>query len=354
MNKQEWMEYFEAINKRLPNQEEMQAALANGEFTEEVVQTTASALPVEEVATEEVQETAAPVSQEVPVQETAAPVNQEAPVQETVVPANQAAPVQEAPAQASQAVVPPVAPSQPVQEQSVAQQPQQQQYQMPQQPQQQYQVPQQPGKFQIMMKDFWTWFQSSLKAPTSVNTGTATNGYIIFGLLSFFYALTLFLLARLVTRPLSDLSALAGTNYNNPIGFQAFLIFCLVSVLSVFSVIFAGFVVKRFVFQDASFTFPNSFEWYGRHFAISLILVVVACLFALLGIATFAGYLLFASFALLGVVGTFNIARSLDTSNNMDKFYKYLLAFVVNILIIAIIAFFASSLLTSYAQHSIY
>lgn len=347
MNKQEWMEYFEAINRRLPNQEEIEAALANGEFTEEVVQATTSALPVEEVATEEVQETVAPVSQEVPVQETVAPVNQEVPVQETAAPVNQEAPVQETPAQASQAVVPPVTPSQPVQEQSVAQQPQQQQYQMPQQPQQQYQVPQQPGKFQIMMKDFWTWFQSSLKAPTSVNTGTATNGYITFGLLSFFYALAFFFLARHSVGQHTLYYRYTGNPDYNPVGFQSFLVFCFISVLLVLAVVLAGFVAKRVVLRNASCDFAQTVEWFGRHLASNLVLVAVAFLFALLGLATFASYLLFASMVLLGAVSTFNIARSLEAFN-MDIFYRYLLAIVVNGLIIAAIAYIAGSLVTSY------
>lgn len=64
MKKIDWIEYFEAVNGRSPEEAEIAAALAAGEFEEEVVDTTA------EIAQDQGSTVLEPVQVTTPVQET--------------------------------------------------------------------------------------------------------------------------------------------------------------------------------------------------------------------------------------------------------------------------------------------
>ena len=184
MSKQDWLDYFEAVNGRSASAEEIAQALAAGEFQEEVVVpetpqapefVAAPTAPVEEPvsapqAPEFVAAPAAPVEEPVSAPQApefvAAPAAPTAPTEEPV-----AAPVQEPAPQA--------APSNAPAFQQAYQQPTQAAYQQASyqgQPGQPY--PGQPSQFGVAVGGYWNWFLSALKRPTAVENPKALNGIL--------------------------------------------------------------------------------------------------------------------------------------------------------------------------------
>ena len=138
--------------------------------------------------------------------------------------------------------------------------------------------------------------------------------------------------------------------YNGPtFNFKVFFVSLIAAALFLFSIILGGFVVKRLVYQDRSFTFNKAFDWYGRLYAIVLPFIAVSALFALLGIIHLSLFFTWIGLLLVGVGATFALIYS-KTNNSMDPFYKYLLAIIINGVITIIFSFIAFSLLASIAM----
>lgn len=313
MNKQEWLEYFEAINGRTATAEEIAQAQAAGEFQAEPV--APQPQPVSQNPVPPVQE---------PVQPQPASQNPVPPIQE------QAQQATVPPTQPLQQTVPPVAnPSNP-----------------------------QSDEFKRKLNHFWKWLVEAWKKPTSEGDIHSPNGYIAFGCLTVLYTLTIFLSAYHVGRMatgginsfVGSLTGSSSSYVTNPVDVTALFMILVASGLFIFSMILGGFVVKRMVFQDTTFTFKKAFDYYGRLFSINILLTAVSTVFALLNVLPFALFLVLVSVFIFSIASTFAIAQTKGESR-MDPFYKFLLAVIVNG-VIALIFFYAEmSLVASYLQN---
>lgn len=359
MSKEDWLEYFEAVNGRSATEEEIAQALAAGEFVE-----------AEQVSAEQAPSDASPASSsfEQPQQEAqtvetqgqpqnfAQPQNfqqpfaqqyQEVPQQQANPNqfANQGQPYQQ---QGFQQASPFAGQQQSSGPQAYQNNPQQGQFnsQVPQQGPQAYysQQPSQPNEFSKTMKGFWTWLVSAWKSPTSEVESSKVNGYLSLGLTVFFFAIVA------NYNIFSTIGIISLGTYNGPtFNFKVFFVSLIAAALFLFSIILGGFVVKRLVYQDRSFTFNKAFDWYGRLYAIVLPFIVASALFALLGVIHLSLFFTWIGLLLIGVGATFALIYS-KTNNSMDPFYKYLLAIIINGVITIIFSFIAFSLLASIAM----
>ena len=350
MSKEDWLEYFEAVNGRSATEEEIAQALAAGEFVE-----------AEQVSAEQALSDASPASSsfEQPQQEaqTVETKGQPQNFQQPFAQQYQEAPQQQAnPNQFAnqgqayqqpgfQQASPFAGQPQSSGPQAYQNNPQQGQFnsQVPQQGPQAYysQQPPQPNEFSKTMKGFWTWLVSAWKSPTSEVESSKVNGYLSLGLTVFFFAIVA------NYNIFSTIGIMSFGMYNGPtFNFKVFFVSLIAAALFLFSIILGGFVVKRLVYQDRSFTFNKAFDWYGRLYAIVLPFIAVSALFALLGIIHLSLFFTWIGLLLVGVGATFALIYS-KTSSSMDPFYKYLSAIVVNGVITLFFSFIAFSLLAS-------
>jgi len=353
MSKQDWLEYFEAVNGRSATEEEIAQALAAGEFVE-----------AEQVSAEQALSDASPASSsfEQPQQEAQTVETQGQPqnFQQPFAQQYQEAPQQQANPnqfanqgqayhqQGFQQASPFAGQPQSSGPQAYQNNQQQGQFnsQIPQQGPQAYysQQPPQPSEFSKTMKGFWAWLVSAWKSPTSEVESSKVNGYLSLGLTAFFFAIVA------NYNIFSTIGIMSFGMYNGPtFNFKVFFVSLIAAALFLFSIILGGFVVKRLVYQDRSFTFNKAFDWYGRLYAIVLPFIAVSALFALLGIIHLSLFFTWIGLLLVGVGATFALIYS-KTNNSMDPFYKYLLAIIVNGVITLFFSFIAFSLLTSIAM----
>ena len=373
MSKQDWLDYFEAVNGRSASAEEIAQALAAGEFQEEVVVpetpqapefVAAPTAPVEEpVAAPQAPEfVAAPTA---PVEEpVAAPQAPEfvaaptAPVEEPVA-APQApefvaaptAPVEEpvAAPQAPEFVAAPAAPAEepvaaPVQEpapqaapangpafQQAYQQPTQAAYQQaPYQGQPGQPYPAQPSQFGVAVGGYWNWFLSALKRPTAVENPKALNGILQ-------YVLTAFVLT------LSTFFTASGATGGYGMDFRAFMLTLISLFFSLYAFQVAGFFVRRVVLQDKEYSYGRSFEEFGRLSVYTLPLALLAFLVGLVKVYEFYGFVNFLIFFLFFVGTCYVVHQGLNkTSFKADKFLLLVASSVV-LLLIAIFVIYVNA-----------
>ena len=214
MSKQDWLDYFEAVNGRSASAEEIAQALATGEFQEEVA------------APQAPEFVAAPAAPAAPAAHTEEPVA--APVQE---PAPQVAPTngpafQQAPQQAYQQPVQPGYQQNPYQGQP---------------------YPAQPSQFGVAVGGYWSWFVSALKRPTAVNQPKALNGILQYVFTAFVMTLATFFTAN-------------GYTGGYGVDFSAFLIILIMVYFNIYAYQVAGFFIRRVVLQDKEYSYGRSFE----------------------------------------------------------------------------------------------
>ncbi|HEM3682863.1 TPA: hypothetical protein U1D20_000313 [Streptococcus suis] len=320
MKKIDWIEYFEAVNGRAPEEAEILAALEAGEFEEEQVLEN-----VTELATEVVEEPTESVQVHEPVQEVASQINQE--------PVNTPTP---------QVVV----------EQQSAQQSVQQPVQ-----------PAQPSAFGSFFNQFKVWVLSALKAPTSVAAETHKyNGWVSLALISFFAALTIYIPMNSITSGINGFTNQLSNNFssllNGQSGYDSYgysvpqlgigldiLFKSFIGIfLIIFSTVFAGFVVKRYIYKEEKYTFTYTIEYYGRLFAVNAFLLAIAALAALLGLYTISGIASWMALTAMSAASVYAIAN-FKNSTKMDSFYRYILAIFVNGLIVFISVLIAFSII---------
>ena len=373
MSKQDWLDYFEAVNGRSASAEEIAQALAAGEFQEEVVVpetpqapefVAAPTAPVEEpVAAPQAPEfVAAPTA---PVEEpVAAPQAPEfvaaptAPVEEPVAapqaPEFVAAPIAptEEPVAAPQApefVAAPAAPAEepvaaPVQEpapqaapangpafQQAYQQPTQAAYQQaPYQGQPGQPYPAQPSQFGVAVGGYWNWFLSALKRPTAVENPKALNGILQYVLTAFVLTLGTFFTA-------SGFTGGYGMDY------RAFMLTLISLFFSLYAFQVAGFFVRRVVLQDKEYSYGRSFEEFGRLSVYTLPLALLAFLVGLVKVYEFYGFVNFLIFFLFFVGTCYVVHQGLNkTSFKADKFLLLVASSVV-LLLIAIFVIYVNA-----------
>ena len=344
MSKQDWLDYFEAVNGRSASVEEIAQALAAGEFQEEVVVPEASQAPEFVAApTAPVEEpVAAPQAPEF-VAAPAAPAAPTAPVEEPVA-APQAPEFVAAPAapQAPEFVAAPTAPTEepvaaPVQEpapqapQQAYQQPTQAAYQQaPYQGQPGQPYPGQPSQFGVAVGGYWNWFLSALKRPTAVENPKALNGILQ-------YVLTAFVLT------LSTFFTASGATGGYGMDFRAFMLTLISLFFSVYAFQVAGFFVRRVVLQDKEYSYGRSFEEFGRLSVYTLPLALLAFLVGLVKVYEFYGFVNFLIFFLFFVGTCYVVHQGLNkTSFKADKFLLLVASSVV-LLLIAIFVIYVNA-----------
>ena len=369
MSKQDWLDYFEAVNGRSASAEEIAQALAAGEFQEEVVvpetpQTpefvAAPTAPVEEPVAapqdpEFVTAPTAPVEEPVAAPQApefvAAPAAPQAP--EFV--AAPTAPTEEpvAAPQAPEFVAAPAAPAEepvaaPVQEpapqaapangpafqqapQQTYQQPTQAAYQQaPYQGQPGQPYPGQPSQFGVAVGGYWNWFLSALKRPTAVENPKALNGILQYVLTAFVLTLGTFFTA-------------SGFTGGYGMDFRAFMLTLISLFFSLYAFQVAGFFVRRVVLQDKEYSYGRSFEEFGRLSVYTLPLALLAFLVGLVKVYEFYGFVNFLIFFLFFVGTCYVVHQGLNkTSFKADKFLLLVASSVV-LLLIAIFVIYVNA-----------
>lgn len=368
MSKQDWLDYFEAVNGRSASAEEIAQALAAGEFQEEVVvpetpQTpefvAAPTAPVEEPVAapqdpEFVTAPTAPVEEPVAAPQApefvAAPAAPQAP--EFV--AAPAAPAEEpvAAPQAPEFVAAPAAPAEepvaaPVQEpapqaapangpafqqapQQTYQQPTQAAYQQaPYQGQPGQPYPGQPSQFGVAVGGYWNWFLSALKRPSAVENPKALNGILQ-------YVLTAFVLT------LSTFFTASGATGGYGMDFRAFMLTLISLFFSVYAFQVAGFFVRRVVLQDKEYSYGRSFEEFGRLSVYTLPLALLAFLVGLVKVYEFYGFVNFLIFFLFFVGTCYVVHQGLNKTSFKADNFLLLVASSVVLLLIAIFVIYVN------------
>ena len=335
MSKQDWLDYFEAVNGRSASAEEIAQALAAGEFQEEVVVpetpqapefVAAPTAPVEEpVAAPQAPEfVVAPAAPQAPefVAAPAAPAAPTAPAEEPV-----AAPVQEPAPQAAPANGPAFQQA----PQQAYQQPTQAAYQQaPYQGQPGQPYPGQPSQFGVAVGGYWNWFLSALKRPTAVENPKALNGILQ-------YVLTAFVLT------LSTFFTASGATGGYGMDFRAFMLTLISLFFSLYAFQVAGFFVRRVVLQDKEYSYGRSFEEFGRLSVYTLPLALLAFLVGLVKVYEFYGFVNFLIFFLFFVGTCYVVHQGLNkTSFKADKFLLLVASSVV-LLLIAIFVIYVNA-----------
>ena len=373
MSKQDWLDYFEAVNGRSASAEEIAQALAAGEFQEEVVATEAPefvAAPQEPVsapqAPEFVAAPAAPVQEPVSAPQApefvAAPA---APVQEPVsapqAPEFVSAPQE--PVSAPQAPEFTAAPTAPVEAPAQGPSPQtapnngpafqqapQQAYQQPTQaayqqtpfqgqPGQPY--PAQPSQFGVAVGGYWNWFLSALKRPTAVNQPKALNGILQYVLTAFVMSLATFFTA-------------SGYTGGYGADFRAFLIILIMAYFNIYAFQVAGFFVRRIVLQDKEYSYGRSFEEFGRLSVYALPVSLFAFLVGLVKAYEFYGFLNFLIFFLYTVGTLYVVYQALNnTKFKADKFILLVASIAILIVFAALVVYLDRQILEQAIMGSI-
>ena len=336
MSKQDWLDYFEAVNGRSASAEEIAQALAAGEFQEEVVVpetpqapefVAAPTAPVEEpVAAPQAPEfVAAPEAPQAP-DFVAAPAAPQAP-EFVAAPAAPAAPT----APTEEPVAAPVQEPAPQAPQQAYQQPTQAAYQQsPYQGQPGQPYPAQPSQFGVAVGGYWNWFLSALKRPTAVDNPKALNGILQ-------YVLTAFILT------LSTFFTASGATGGYGMDFRAFMLTLISLFFSVYAFQVAGFFVRRVVLQDKEYSYGRSFEEFGRLSVYTLPLALLAFLVGLVKVYEFYGFVNFLIFFLFFVGTCYVVHQGLNkTSFKADKFLLLVASSVV-LLLIAIFVIYVNA-----------
>ena len=368
MSKQDWLDYFEAVNGRSASAEEIAQALAAGEFQEEVVVpetpqapefVAAPTAPVEEpVAAPQAPEfVAAPTA---PVEEpVAAPQAPEfvaaptAPVEEPVA-APQApdfvaaptAPVEEPVAAPVQEPAPQAAPANgPAFQQApqqTYQQPTQAAYQQaPYQGQPGQAYPAQPSQFGVAVGGYWNWFLSALKRPTAVENPKALNGILQYVLTAFVLTLGTFFTA-------------SGFTGGYGADFRAFLIILIMAFFNIYTFQVAGFFVRRVVLQDKEYSYGRSFEEFGRLSVYTLPISLFAFLVGLVKAYEFYGFLNFLIFFLYTVGTLYVVYQALNnTKFKADKFILLVASIAILIVFAGLVVYLDRQILEQAIMGSI-
>ena len=361
MSKQDWLDYFEAVNGRSASAEEIAQALAAGEFQEEV------AAPQEPVAAPQAPEFVAAPQEPVsapqapefvaaPQEPVAAPQAPEfvaapqEPVAAPQAPEFVAAPQE--PVAAPQAPEYTAAPQEPAPQAAPTngpafQQAPQQAYQQPVQPgyqQNPYQgqpYPAQPSQFGVAVGGYWSWFVSALKRPTAVNQPKALNGILQYVFTAFVMTLATFFTA----------SAYTG-GYG--VDFRAFLIILIMVYFNIYAYQVAGFFIRRVVLQDKEYSYGRSFEEFGRLSVYTLPISLFAFLVGLVKAFEFYKFLNFLVFFLFTIGALYVVYQGLNkTKFKADKFLLLVASIAILIVFAGLVVYLDRQILEQAIMGSI-
>lgn len=375
MSKQDWLDYFEAVNGRSASAEEIAQALAAGEFQEEVAAPQAPefvAAPQEPVAAPQAPEFVAapqePVSApqapefvaapQEPVAAPQAPEFVAAPQEPVAAPqAPEFVAVPQKPVAAPQAPEYTAAPQEPAPQAAPTngpafQQAPQQAYQQPVQPgyqQNPYQgqpypaqpYPAQPSQFGVAVGGYWSWFVSALKRPTAVNQPKALNGILQYVFTAFVMTLATFFTA----------SAYTG-GYG--VDFRAFLIILIMVYFNIYAYQVAGFFIRRVVLQDKEYSYGRSFEEFGRLSVYTLPISLFAFLVGLVKAFEFYKFLNFLVFFLFTIGALYVVYQGLNkTKFKADKFLLLVASIAILIVFAGLVVYLDRQILEQAIMGSI-
>ena len=375
MSKQDWLDYFEAVNGRSASAEEIAQALAAGEFQEEVAAPQAPefvAAPQEPVAAPQAPEFVAapqePVSApqapefvaapQEPVAAPQAPEFVAAPQEPVAAPqAPEFVAVPQKPVAAPQAPEYTAAPQEPAPQAAPTngpafQQAPQQAYQQPVQPgyqQNPYQgqpypaqpYPAQPSQFGVAVGGYWSWFVSALKRPTAVNQPKALNGILQYVFTAFVMTLATFFTA----------SAYTG-GYG--VDFRAFLIILIMVYFNIYAYQVAGFFIRRVVLQDKEYSYGRSFEEFGRLSVYTLPISLFAFLVGLVRAFEFYKFLNFLVFFLFTIGALYVVYQGLNkTKFKADKFLLLVASIAILIVFAGLVVYLDRQILEQAIMGSI-
>ena len=338
MSKQDWLDYFEAVNGRSASAEEIAQALAAGEFQDEVAAPQAPefvAAPQEPVAAPQAPEFVAapqePVAAPQALEFVAAP---QEPVAAPQTPEFTAAPQEPAPQ---------AAPT----NGSAFQQAPQQAYQQPVQPgyqQNPYQgqpYPAQPSQFGVAVGGYWSWFVSALKRPTAVNQPKALNGILQYVFTAFVMTLATFFTA-------------SGYTGGYGVDFRAFLIILIMVYFNIYAYQVAGFFIRRVVLQDKEYSYGRSFEEFGRLSVYTLPISLFAFLVGLVKAYEFYGFLNALVFFLFTVGTLYVVYQALNkTKFKADKFLLLVASIAILIVFAGLVVYLDRQILEQAIMGSI-
>ena len=313
MIKQDWLDYFEAVNGRSATEAEIAQALAAGEFQEEQVAQEASQFVGAPVAPDQVNAgfVAAPAApEEVTSQYVAAPE----------------APVQEAPQYTSA----PEAPAFGAQPNGFQQAPQQQ-------PQPGFGQPApgkacyaQPSQFGIAVGGYWNWFLSALKRPSTEYNTKALNGILQYVLTAFVLTLATFFTA-------------SGFTGGYGMDFRAFMLTLISMFFTIYAFQVTGFFVRRVVLQDKEYSYGRSFEEFGRLSVYNLPLALLAFLTGLIKVYEFYGLVNYLIFLLFFVGTCYAVHLGLNKSSLKADRFLLLVASSIIVFLIAIFVLYVNA-----------
>ena len=325
MKKQDWIEYFEAVNGRTPSQEELAAALAQGDYQ----------------VSEEHQDPAEPLDQEVQENPSPEALKQAAAQQPLVEPQQAAAHV--APAAQAAAVNPagPQATGQMASQVSTQTMAQTQVAQAVSAP------PKEPSAFALFLKGFYKWILSALAKPSSRVEDEN----------KWFPLLNLLLITILATYSASGVVA-SGVNFGisfaaryNPfseentlsillatikIHFIAFFIFIFALAFFFLGVIVSNFISRRLINREDNYSFGQSVSYHSRLWTPLLPVFLLTSLLVTLRAVPIVIFLLALALA-YGVLSILFGLVATSQENKLDNFYKYLFSFVLTAIILALI-----------------
>lgn len=124
-----------------------------------------------------------------------------------------------------------------------------------------------------------------------------------------------------------------NTGYNGvTVGFGVFFRIFFVVAFLFFGLILASFVARKIVYKDSR-TLSDYFEWYGRLFSVNTLLFAVSAFFLLLMTYVMAGVVLFFNFFLLSSILAFSMAN-FEKVRSLDKIYQYIIAMLLNSIVL--------------------
>lgn len=338
MSKQDWLDYFEAVNGRSASAEEIAQALAAGEFQDEVAAPQAPefvAAPQEPVSAPQAPEFVAAPQE--PVAAPQAPEFVAAPQEPVAAP--QAPEFTAAPQEPAPQAAPTNGPAFQQAPQQAYQQPVQPGYQ--QNPYQGQPYPAQPSQFGVAAGGYWSWFVSALKRPTAVNQPKALNGILQYVFTAFVMTLATFFTA-------------SGYTGGYGVDFRAFLIILIMVYFNIYAYQVAGFFIRRVVLQDKEYSYGRSFEEFGRLSVYTLPISLFAFLVGLVKAYEFYGFLNALVFFLFTVGALYVVYQALNkTKFKADKFLLLVASIAILIVFAGLVVYLDRQILEQAIMGSI-
>ena len=191
---------------------------------------------------------------------------------------------------------------------------------------------------------YWKWLVDAWSKPSRKVEASMTYNGITFGLLSFLFGLSLLWVgssfAANATNGLNYfISFVPRTRASDLIGhfgIREYFTITIVAALFLFGFILSSFVARYVIYGESSYTLKESFNWYGRHWSILIPVLTGVSLFAFIGLADFAGFFWILSLIFLLLMAGYSLLNS-PKNKTLDAAYIYTIAYGVVAIVLVII-----------------